>query len=168
MPTLDPTGATAVRARTSLVVAGVVLVVGTIGGCAHQLRGKVLPSDRETIIFLVDADSREWADAQSADGIPGARVRLQLDPTRINRRMLAETTTGPEGSFTLNVSEFGAGVLEYDVALEARLAGHQSAVSYLTLPPSSARVIIYLTSGEDTPQITDPDDIEGDIERFWR
>ncbi|MEM1166991.1 MAG: hypothetical protein AAGI30_11965 [Planctomycetota bacterium] len=145
--------------------AGVLLATGQ--ACTYQIQGKVLPGAVSTV-QVVSMDSQAWFAALRDPGLGGVEVQAIVDPDRPNRRGAQGGRTDPDGGFAIPISDFGAGVLEYDVLVTARMPGHSPATSTLRLPSSESRFIVYLATGTDRAIGRPTFDPEGEIERFWR
>jgi hypothetical protein len=78
--------------------------------------GRVVAGDSSYITIVDQDDFRLHED----NGISGVLLKLQLDPGRINRREIAQETSGESGDFALPVDEFGAGLLEQECGVLAR------------------------------------------------
>ena len=115
-----------------------------LGGCAsYKLRGKVIEGTTPGV-FVVDQDNERL----QTSGVPGAVVALTLDPGRLNAKRVGSDISDMNGTFAVPVGEFGAGVLEYNVRLDARLEDHEPASETLMLPGGDKRVLIVLAPGD--------------------
>lgn len=135
--------------------------------CGSPLRGKVILGDY-SMVTVTGADDPEWIDHLATGGIPGATIHLQMDPGTLRAKTLARATTGPDGSFVLDIREPGAGILQHDVGLYVRALGFAPAQTRFTLPGSQARLLIVMTPGRDRALEDESEDIEGQIERHLR
>lgn len=113
----------------------------------HTIQGRVVQGDT-SYITVVDNDDPRF---ESETGITGALLKLQLEPGRINRRVVAEQTSGANGEFSLPVDEFGAGVLEVECGLLARRRGFKSAEGVFMMPGGSKQILVVLQPGRDAP-----------------
>ena len=111
----------------------------------YHIRGAVIPG-HEPIVLVVDKD-----DARLRDGLVHASIEATLDPQSLDRKHLGKTVTDHTGQFALPVSQFGAGMIEYDLQIIARRQGFAPTVQRLPLPPSGKRVLIYMAPGQDRP-----------------
>lgn len=118
----------------------------TLAGCGgYTLRGHVIEGMHSSV-SIVDADDLRL----QSPGLDGATIDLMLDPDSLGRRSLGTAHSAMDGSFSLPIDEFGAGVLEHEVRLVGRAAKHQSAVKHFILPSRGKRVLIVLAPGRDT------------------
>lgn len=127
-----------------------------LSGCAtYELRGRVIEGPTHAMVVLNADDPRFTRDAY---GLPGAVVDAVIDPDRPLQQILLEPQlTEADGSFAIPVSATGAGVLEYNVQLTARLAGHTSIRRSFKLPGRGKRVLIILAPGPDGLPPDEPD-----------
>lgn len=145
----DPSDLTGVRLTRRSAVA-LLAMISLMAGCGtYQLQGKTVPGP-VSAVYLVDRDDPRL----DQPGLPGATVSLTLDPDRLSAKHVGEYKTDPDGRFAIEVKELGAGVLEYDVRLDAHLAGHGAAVENFRLPSRNKRVLVMLGEGEgsEAPQ----------------
>ncbi|MBL8746727.1 MAG: hypothetical protein JNK58_10275 [Phycisphaerae bacterium] len=129
----------------------------------HTMRGRVVVGE-SSYITVVDQDDHRL---HENNGVAGALLKLQLDPGRINRRVIAEETSDDDGTFTLPVDEFGAGVLELECGLLARRRGFKSAEGVFMLPSKGKSILIVMTPGRDAAGAYDEEpSAQEQIERF--
>jgi hypothetical protein len=125
--------------------------------------GRVVQGDT-SYITVVDKDDHRL---EEENGVSGVLLKLQLDPGRINRRTMAEQTSGSDGLFSLPVDEFGAGVLEQECGLLARRRGFKSAEGVFMMPGGSKQILIVLEPGRDAPGAFEEEpSAEEQIERY--
>jgi len=119
--------------------------LSSLAGCGgYTLRGVVIEGSSPGV-FVVDAgDSRLRGDA-----LPSAHVGVVLDPDKLSSKTIGKDVADGAGRFGVVIAEFGAGVLEYEVEVTARLAGHRSASRTMPLPAEDKRLLIVLTPGRD-------------------
>lgn len=116
------------------------------GGCAgYTLKGKVTRGDI-SYAAVVDADDPRL----DGPGIPGVMITLETDPDRLRREHVGDAVTDGEGNFSIAVRRPGAGVLIYDVGIEARRKGYEGVRQMFRLPPKGKRLFITLRAGPDT------------------
>ena len=145
--------------RTLLMLCGlsVSLLTGCGGGAV--MRGKVVSGPQSMVMVVTEDDPR-----LAGPGLDGVTIQLTLDPRSLGRKPLGNGATYNDGTFAIPINEFGAGLLEYEVGVLARLEGRQYAEGYFKLPPSSQRVLIIMAKGQDTyREFEDP---RKDIERY--
>lgn len=141
------------------------LAAALASGCeTYQLRGRVATGDA-TYITLVDADDPRL---QTGDAIAGVVLRLQTDPGKLNRAFVGQGVTNGQGEFEIPVDEVGAGFLEYDVGIDARRPGFESAESFFRLPPSGKRVLVVLRPGKPTRGTLDDESLLKQYDDFRR
>ena len=117
-----------------------------LAGCgSYTLRGRVVQSAVGEV-YLVNADHRQLREETP---VADAALTVTLDPDRLNRKVIAQGRSGPDGSFALPVREFGAGVLEHEVELLARRTGYAPTVGRFVLPGGELRVLTGMALGED-------------------
>lgn len=120
----------------------------TLTACGpHRMYGRVVEGD-SSYITVVDEDDHRF---ESDQGMSGVLLKLQIDPGRINRRVIAEETCADDGTFSLPVDEFGAGILELECGLLARRRGFKSAEGVFPLPGKNKRILIVMAPGRDPP-----------------
>lgn len=140
----------------TLLIAAMTLLVG----CgSYALQGRVIHGSSPEVL-IVDRDDPRL----EGSGVPGASVRLTIDPDSLGRNILSPTTTRPDGTFSIPVDEFGAGILEYDAGLLVRKEGHEPAYRDFRLPGGNQRVLVVLPRGVD--DFHEPDDPRQDLDRF--
>ncbi len=100
-------------------------------------------------VTVVPVDDRRLL----SEGVPGVRVQLVRDPTRMSREVVCETTSGSDGTFLLETKTFGAGWMDERWELIASSQGFQGAQSYIELPhdPSTRRLVIEIPRGASLP-----------------
>ncbi|RMH29778.1 MAG: carboxypeptidase regulatory-like domain-containing protein [Planctomycetota bacterium] len=126
----------------------VALALVGFGGCSgYTLRGKVIEGDI-SYAAVVSADDERL----TGPGVAGVTVSMETDPGRLRREPVGSATSGPDGSFSIRVRRPGAGILIYDVGIEARRDGYQGVRHQFRLPPGSKRLLITLQPGRDTLQ----------------
>lgn len=129
----------------------------------YQMHGRVIEGD-SSYITVVDKDDHRL---ESTLGMSGVLLKLQIDPGRINRRMLAQETSDTDGRFSLPVDEFGAGVLQLECGVLARKRGFKSAEGVFPLPDKDQRVLIVMTPGRDPAgAFEDEPSVQEQVERF--
>lgn len=149
-------------ATTPKTLLAVALALPLAGCSGYTLTGRVVEGDASWVA-VVSPDDPALTDAR---GVGGVRLHLQLDPGRLSRETLAETTSAPDGSFTLEVDRFGAGLLEYDVGLFARRAGYAPTDGLaFRLPPDSKALLVMMSPGADRDTGERPS-YEADLDRY--
>lgn len=127
----------------SHAISVLLLIGGLIGltGCqgADQFTGKVVvgPSSYAGAVFANDARLQN-------EGIPGATVRVTLDPQRLNAVRKQPVTSGRDGAFTVPIPEAAGGLQTYRVEVTALAEGYQPAVFVGDLPSYGQPFLIVL------------------------
>ncbi|MEX2673507.1 MAG: hypothetical protein WD294_15515 [Phycisphaeraceae bacterium] len=148
------------RIRSGVWIASLLVASVLLTGCgSYAFQGRVIHGSNPEIVVVDRDDAR-----LEGSGVPGASVRLTLDPESLGRKILPGQTTRPDGTFSIPVDEFGAGTLEYNAGLLVRKDGHEAAHSNFPLPRSNERVLIVLPRGNDT--YSEPDNPLDDLDRF--
>lgn len=136
--------------KTRFLVALVLCPWLLLTGCSgYQLRGKVVDGPTSMVMVVDEHDPR-----LNQAGLEGASVEVTVDPRSLGRKRLPAVTSEGDGSFAVPIGEVGAGFLQYDVRVLARLAGRQSAEDEMALPGGDKRLLIILAPGQDTYQPT--------------
>lgn len=136
-----------------------------LGGCSsYTLSGRVIKGDA-SYVALVNPDDPRLDD----EGIPGVSLTLVMDPTRLNRKTIAQGVSQADGSISLGVDEFGAGMLELDTELTARKKGAEPAQGFFRLPGSGKkRVLVSLGPGEDRDLNPERENLRDQADQYWR
>ena len=131
--------------RRRWVAPGLLLAAAWSLGCSpYQIEGLVVPGGRSEVLVLDEHDQR-----LTAEGIAGATVALTVDPSSIDPRPIAQVVTDGEGRFVIPIDEFGAGLLEYQVAVCCRVRGYERAYQVLQMPSRRRRLLIVMAAGRD-------------------
>lgn len=135
------------------VALGLVGGLALLAACApYQLRGRVIEGSTPAIVVVPAHDER-----LKGFGLPGAVITATLDPDRpLQQRALDPQITDAGGHFAIPVSAAGAGLLEYSVEVDARLAGHSPVRRTFALPGGGQRVLIVLAPGDAIDAQADP------------
>lgn len=138
-----------------LILAG---ACATLAGCSSALHGKAVRGDYSGVEIVSDSDPR-----LSEHGLSGVSIHVQLDPTKLKRETLGRAVSASDGSFSIPVDQFGAGVLEYDIGVYARRRGCEPAEGFFRLPGSGKRLLIIMTEGEDKDTTEQPSSIRDEF-----
>ncbi|TVQ31238.1 MAG: hypothetical protein EA376_10225 [Phycisphaeraceae bacterium] len=111
-------------------------------GCGYTMRGKVVEGD-VTYVAIVDTDDPRL----EGRGVGGVNIMLETDPDRINREQVGRTVSQQDGSFSMDIDAFGAGLLQYDVGITAHRRGFETAQNIFRLPSSGRRILIMISPG---------------------
>lgn len=134
------------RSATKVTLAILLLTVLAAGGCAsYKLRGTVIEA-KESRILVVNADDPRL----NQRGLGGVSIKVTQDPESLGRKKVGEGESDGQGRFAISISSFGAGFLEYPMAILARRQGHTPAIVHMQLPGSGRRLLIELAPGQDS------------------
>jgi hypothetical protein len=99
-----------VSRSSALFLAALALLLSTGCSSPKEFRGRVISSDYSSAEFtnVEDGDPA----LLSGSGIPGARIELIRDPSKLSREMVASGTSGSDGVFRIPVDAFGAGWMD--------------------------------------------------------
>lgn len=135
------------RFRQGALASGPLLALALLAGCSsYTLSGRVVQGDVGYATFL-DAGDPQF---EGGTGIGGVTVRVWTDPEKLNRKVVGTGVSNPDGSFSLEIDEFGAGFLDYDISVEAMRPGFAPVEGYFKLPGKGRRVLIMMTPGRDS------------------
>ncbi len=148
---------------------GLFVTLLALAGCdGYRLQGRVVAGE-VSYIEVVDKDDPRLS---IAPPIGGVSVGAVIDPGSLDREDLGTVTTAPDGSFSIPISSFGAGLLEYEVGVRARRGGFATAEHFFPLPSDSKRLLVTLAPGRDDEPVEsspfDSYDYRDDLERFGR
>lgn len=134
-------------------LAGVVLMALLAGGCAsYELRGKVIeghsPGAR-----VVEADDPRLDEP----GVGGAAVDVTLDPGRLQAKRIGSGMSDDDGTFALEIDEFGAGFLEHRVEVRGEARGRRVGRGEMILPGSGKRVLVVVPTTAGGGEDDEPD-----------
>ncbi|HBS28540.1 MAG TPA: hypothetical protein DEB06_03595 [Phycisphaerales bacterium] len=155
--------------RVRCVVGALMALAGAAAGACspYTVRGRVVHGD-SSYLMLVDRDDPRLLEP----GIPGAQMKLTLDPGKLSRKTASQQVSGADGDLALPVEEIGAGLLEFDAALIVRKRGFAPAEGFFKLPGSGQRVLVVLGPGRDEPSEEwnsgSGEDLMKEAERFGR
>lgn len=148
--------------RFVLIALGAACAFAT--GCSsYALKGRVIKGDASYVAVVDSADPR-----LEDEGLAGVSLTLIMDPTRLNRKTIAQGVSETDGNFSLPVDEFGAGMLELDTELTARKKNAEPAQGFFRLPKSSMRVLVSLGPGADRDLNPEREDLHEQADRYWR
>ena len=152
--------------RKAQLAALIMLGLSTaLGACSpYMLRGHVIEGESSYALLVEPSDPR-----LQAEGVAGVSVRLTMDPGKLNRDVVADNVSGPEGEFELPVDRAGAGLITMDMSILARKAGYTSSEAFFKLPGSGSRfLLIVVAKGADAPGAFDePMSADDEVRRFW-
>ncbi len=153
---------TMLYARPIVALISVMLVIALSGCGGYVLRGKVVRGIT-TDAYLVSADDSRLND----EGVSDVKIVVWRDPNRLNRQRVADGRSGPDGSFTIPIREFGAGWMEEQWMIEIFRTGYQTGSATMTLPgsPSKTPLIVTIAPGPSSP-LQAPDPLMDQYERY--
>lgn len=132
-----------------------------LGACQpYALRGRVVRGPMSRISLVEAGDPR-----LQAEGITAANLDLTLDPLSLGRRRLSFQSSDEQGWFALPADVLGAGALQLEVALSARLSGYEPVREVFILPKAGQRILVELAAGQD--RNPDPQDTRGELEQYF-
>lgn len=137
------------------------------GGCgitdAYVLEGKVIRGSYSTMAFVSPDDPR-----LQQSGIGNVQVSIFRDPSKPNREMVARDINLPDGTFSISISEFGAGWMVEEWQIKAGRPQFQTADLIIGLPKAkkNRRLLIMLTGGPSDLGQRDEDDLMELYERY--
>lgn len=135
------------RGRVLGLIACLALGLGLAGCSSPTLQGKVVEGVTPGVV-VVDADDPML----DQPGLAGAMVDVTLDPGRMTAAEQGGGISDAQGRFSVPLSSFGVGMLEYDVQVRARLRGYAPVARTLPLPNlGRKRFLIVLSPGGDAP-----------------
>ena len=147
--------------RCILAIVSLLTLSWALPGCGYTLHGKVMRGDTSAIDLIHDIDPRH-----KEQGLANVEVVVRRDPKDPNPQLVGRTRTDAAGNFALKINEFGAGWMEEQWLVQARLANHQNASSLMKLPDKGKwGLIITLAPGTATPLDTHEEIME-DYEKF--
>lgn len=130
-----------------LALASVGAFTALVVGCSsYKFEGRVIAGE-VSYATIVSEDDPQLVEGQ---GIGGTRVRVMTDPDRLNRKEVGSGVTSPDGSFSLELDVFGAGVLEWDIGVDASRPGFAGIEEFFRMPRRGEKVLIVLAPGNDT------------------
>jgi hypothetical protein len=129
-------------------------LLGALPACGtYQLRGRVIDGPMPMLLVVSPNDAR-----LQGHGMPGVLVDAIIDPDRpLQQTRLPAQMTDNQGHFAIPVEATGAGLLEYNVQITARLDGYTSVRRTLKLPGRDKRILIVVTPGPSGIPLDEPD-----------
>jgi len=148
--------------RPIVYLIALMLLIPLTGCGGYVLRGKVVRGIT-TDAYLVSADDTRLND----EGVGDVKIVIWRDPERLNRKRVADGRSGPDGSFTIPIREFGAGWMEEQWMIEVFRTGYQTGSAMLALPgsPSKTPLIVTVAPGPSSP-LQSPDPLLDQYDRY--
>ena len=115
-----------------------------LSGCQYQLQGTVV-SGASSAMEMVDSDDSRLLQP----GLAGVTVEVTLDPSEMKPIPQAPASSDGAGRFSMPIQATGAGVLQYQALVVARLPGCKPANQLIPLPGPGQRLLITLAPGVD-------------------
>ena len=112
---------------------------------ARTLRGVVTDGQTPAVLVVKSDDPR-----LVHSGLAGAVIEMTLDPASMSPSTIGTFTTGDKGTFEALLEETGVGVLEYELGILCRAAGHRSVYQTMAVPRSDRRLLIVMVPGPAT------------------
>lgn len=170
MPTTTSDSSTAAAPRLAsrsahfLALALLSLATALCGCTPYMLRGHVIEGETSHAL-LVDSDDPRLL----TEGVSGVSLRLTMDPGKLNRDVVADQISGPDGQFELPVDRAGAGLIDMDMSILARKSGYTSSEGFFKLPRAGkAWLLVIVAKGADIPGAFDePVNAEDEVRRYW-
>ncbi len=135
------------KSRSIVALGAMAAIAAALTGCSsYQFAGRVIQGD-VSYATIVSADDPQLS---AAGGVGGVRVRVVTDPDKLNRQEVGSGVSSPDGSFSFDLDAFGAGVLQYDIAVDAAKSGFSGVEEAFRMPKKGERVLIVLAPGSDT------------------
>ena len=129
----------------AVAAALIVLAALLSAGCAsYRLQGKVIEGGTPAVLVVEKDDPR-----LNEPGIAGTVLEVTIDPNRLSASDAGADVSDLQGEFAIPIGEFGAGLLEYDARVIARLRGYQTTNRTIRLPGSNKRLLVILSPGQD-------------------
>ena len=148
------------KSRSIPFVLVLLAAILTLPACApHTIQGLVAEG-RTPAVLLVRADEPRLAQI----GLTGAVIELTLDPSSISPKSLGTFRADDEGRFRAALEQSGIGLLEYELGILCRAAGHRSVYQTMAVPPSDSRLLIILEPGSE--KHVPPDDLMEQAKRI--
>lgn len=136
-----------IKSRSIVAVGAMATFAAALTGCSsYQFAGRVIQGDVSYATIVPANDPQLTA----AGGMSGVRVRVVTDPDKLNRKEVGSGVSSPDGSFSFDLDAFGAGMLEYDIAVDAVKPGFSGVEEAFRMPRKGERVLIVLAPGSDT------------------
>lgn len=114
-----------------------------LSGCSsYKLQGTVIEGAQSHILVVDQSDSR-----LQQRGLGGVHITITQSPMSLGRKQVGEGLSNGRGQFSIPISSFGAGFLEYQMGIVARRKAHVPAQKTMQLPGSDKRLLIILSQG---------------------
>ncbi|HRP64215.1 MAG TPA: hypothetical protein PK400_13025 [Phycisphaerales bacterium] len=139
-----------------------------LSGCetTYVLRGRVIEGMPPGIHAMPAAQL-----AGEAPPVARATVNIYRDPNRLNKSLVANGLTGPDGSFAIPIHAFGAGWMDEMWLVEVLHGQYQGAETILMLPPDTKRtqLLIMLAPGRGVSPAASPhsENLLEESRRYW-
>ena len=137
-----------------------------LAGCnSYVLKGKVVKGEKSSIELVHEMDPR--IRAFEPGGLANVEVRVYRDPDNMNKKLSGRERTPVDGTFSLNLGDFGAGWMTEEWLVQAYSYGFQTAQQQMKLPAKNAktRLLITLAPGESIEPSDQADYVE-DYEKY--
>jgi hypothetical protein len=154
----------------ALFIAALALLLNTGCSSSKELKGRVISSDYSSAEFT-NVENGDPA-LLSGSGVPGARIEIIRDPSKLSREMIASGTSGADGVFRIPVDAFGAGWMDETWLFRCTHPQYPMVELFGDMPPlDSDRVLrIYIGSpgapGSGGRQVEEAERIRRELERY--
>lgn len=151
----NPTSPTYCRALILITFAAL------LGGCeTYHLRGMVVEGNEAGVLIVDPIDSR----IKQHSPLPGADVKLTIDPNTMSPKVIGDFKTDETGSFTTSIDQLGAGFLQYDLGVLTSADVHRTHWQIVKLPPRDKVLLIIIEAGRDNYK--HPEDLLNETKRL--
>ena len=146
----------------TIVAVALATLLSALPGCGYTLRGKVVRGETSGIEMVHEMDQR-----LKGPGLANVDTLVRRDPQSASPQLVGRQRTDAGGNFSMPISEFGAGWMQEQWQVQARIGSYQNASSIMKLPAKGSkwRLLITLAPGTATPLETG-DEVVEDLERF--
>lgn len=133
--------------RILLNLAAVLLCGAVLTGCSggYRVQGRVIEGST-SMALVVDSDDPRL----QQPGVGGVAIDLMLDPRSLGRKPGGSEVSMPDGNFAVPISEFGAGVLEFQLGVTAYRNGFNPTETFVAMPNFNKRLLIMMTKGRNS------------------
>lgn len=138
--------------RPAISFAVLAVIVCALQGCGgYTLRGKVVAGSTSSIELIHEIDQR-----LKQPGLGNVETLVRRDPKQARpdaATLAGRVRTDAAGDFSMSIGEYGAGWMQEQWLVQARLAGYQNASEIMKLPAKGSRwkLLITLAPGTATP-----------------
>lgn len=134
--------------RRLLILTAATLLGGMLTACSggvYRVQGRVIEGPRSMVLVVPDDDPR-----LQQPGVAGAAIDLMIDPQSLGRKPGGSEVSMPDGSFAVPVSQFGAGLLEFQLGVTAFRNGYSPTEQTVVMPNFNKRLLIMMIKGHNS------------------